>query len=333
MKYSGLTTLFIGLFFGYGVASARTVVKADSLELPASLSLPSLPDTLPAASVPLGNRHDYPEEKSDFPMWKGPFGPTWDSISAPYPDEVEWLRQAKFGFWVHFGPQAVGECGDWYARRLYQRDYPAYEAHLKKYGHPSQAGYKDVLRTWNPNKLDPAAYTRLFYEAGARYLFILGVHHDNYDLWNSRYQPWNSVNIGPHRDLLGEWATAIRRQGMHFGITFHHEYSWWWWQTAFECDSTGPYAGVPYDGRLVYESVRGKWWEPYPLQWLYGINLREYKTMDEFVNRPEEGIFTRHRDYARWYTTQWALRIEDAPEREQRAMRLNGLSHRITTGL
>ena len=97
MKYSGLTTLFIGLFFGYGVASARMVVKADSLELPASLSLPSLPDTLPAASVPLGNRHDYPEEKSDFPMWKGPFGPTWDSISAPYPDEVEWLRQAKFG--------------------------------------------------------------------------------------------------------------------------------------------------------------------------------------------------------------------------------------------
>lgn len=78
--------------------------------------------------------------------------------------------------------------------------------------------------------------------------------------------------------------------------------------------------------------------------------------MDEFVNRPEEGIFARHRDYARWYTTQWALRIEDAienttpilstpteihcnpfaayaPEREQRAMRLNGLSHRITTGL
>ena len=172
-----------------------------------------------------------------------------------------------------------------------------------------------MLRTWNPDKLDPAAYTRLFYEAGARYLFILGVHHDNYDLWNSRYQPWNSVNIGPHRDLLGEWATAIRRQGMHFGITFHHEYSWWWWQTAFECDSTGPYAGVPYDGRLVYESARGKWWEPYPLQWLYGINLREYKTMDEFVNRPEEGIFTRHRDYARWYTTQWALRIEDAIEK------------------
>lgn len=141
-------------------------------------------------------------------------------------------------------------------RRLYQRDYPAYEAHLKKYGHPSQAGYKDVLRTWNPDKLDPAAYTRLFYEAGARYLFILGVHHDNYDLWNSRYQPWNSVNIGPHRDLLGEWAiSGPPWQGMHFGITFHHEYCWWWWQTAFECDSTGPYAGVPYDGRLVYESA------------------------------------------------------------------------------
>ena len=71
MKYTCLLTLFVALFPGYGVASARMVVDTDSLELPASLSLPSLPDTLPAASVPLGNRHDYPEEKSDFPMWKG----------------------------------------------------------------------------------------------------------------------------------------------------------------------------------------------------------------------------------------------------------------------
>lgn len=317
MRHLRIATFVFPLLMAGAVAHATPspAMAPDTLLLPEALALPPLPDTLPAASVPLGDRRDYAEVKSDFPMWKGPFGPTWDSISAPYPEEVAWLRQAKFGFWVHFGPQAVGECGDWYARRLYQRDYPAYKAHLKKYGHPSQVGYKDVLRTWNPEHLDPEAYTRLFYEAGARYLFILGVHHDNYDLWNSRYQPWNSVNIGPHRDLLGEWAAAIRAQGMHFGITFHHEYTWWWWQTAFECDSTGPYAGVPYDGRLVYESAEGRWWEPYPLQWLYGINLREYKTMDEFVNRPEEGIFTRHQDYARWYTTQWALRIEDAIEK------------------
>lgn len=317
MKHLRIATFVFPLLMAGAVAQATPspAMASDTLLLPETLALPPLPDTLPAASVPLGDRRDYAEVKSDFPMWSGPFGPTWDSISAPYPEEVAWLRQAKFGFWVHFGPQAVGECGDWYARRLYQRDYPAYKAHLKKYGHPSQVGYKDVLRTWNPEHLDPEAYTRLFYEAGARYLFILGVHHDNYDLWNSRYQPWNSVNIGPHRDLLGEWAAAIRAQGMHFGITFHHEYTWWWWQTAFECDSTGPYAGVPYDGRLVYESAEGRWWEPYPLQWLYGINLREYKTMDEFVNRPEEGIFTRHQDYARWYTTQWALRIEDAIEK------------------
>ena len=80
---------------------------------------------------------------------------------------------------------------------------------------------------------------------------IQGVHHDNYDLWNSRYQPWNSVNIGPKRDLLREWADACHKHGMRYGVTFHHEYTWWWWQTAFCSDKTGDKAGVPYDGATL----------------------------------------------------------------------------------
>ena len=73
------------------------------------------------------------------------------------------------------------------------RDYHAYRNHLKRYGHPSDIGYKDVLRTWNPTNLDPERLTELYQKAGARFLMIQGVHHDNYDLWNSRYQPWNSI--------------------------------------------------------------------------------------------------------------------------------------------
>ena len=73
------------------------------------------------------------------------------------------------------------------------RDYHAYRNHLKRYGHPSEIGYKDVLRTWNPTNLDPKRLTELYQKAGARFLMIQGVHHDNYDLWNSRYQPWNSI--------------------------------------------------------------------------------------------------------------------------------------------
>ena len=149
---------------------------------------------------------------------------------------------------MHFGPQSAGESGDWYARNLYKEEHHAYKNHLKRYGHPSEVGYKDVLRTWNPTKLDPERLTALYQKAGARFLMIQGVHHDNYDLWNSRYQPWNSVNIGPKRDLLREWVDACHKHNMHYGVTFHHEYTWWWWQTAFGSDKSGDKAGVPYDG-------------------------------------------------------------------------------------
>ena len=94
-------------------------------------------------------------------------------------------------------------------------------------------------------KLDPAKLTEIYKDAGARFLMIQGVHHDNFDLWNSHYQPWNSVNLGPKRDLLGEWAKACRAEGMRFGVTFHHEYTWWWWQTAFGSDKEAPRPARP----------------------------------------------------------------------------------------
>jgi alpha-L-fucosidase len=266
----------------------------------------------------MGRTQDFEEVQLDLPIADGPFQPTWASIEANYPGTPAWLREAKFGIWVHFGPQAAGESGDWYARNLYKQGHPAYENHLRRYGHPSQVGYKEVLRDWNPTQLDPERLTKLYHRAGARFLMIQGVHHDNFDLWNSKYQPWNSVNLGPHRDLLREWTDACRKQGMYYGVTFHHEYTWWWWQTAFGCDSVGPYAGVPYDGHLTKEDGVGQWWEGLDPQQLYGIDLREYETVAEKAaspwSPPKSGIFSRHTDYARHYATQWAQRMMDVVE-------------------
>ena len=144
---------------------------------------------------------------------------------------------------------------------------------------------------------------------------IQGVHHDNFDLWNSHYQPWNSVNLGPKRDLIGEWAKACRADGMRFGVTFHHEYTWWWWQTAFGSDKEGDKKGVPYDGNLTLADGKGKWWEGLDPRLLYGIDLREYKGVAKAAytdwSPPPAGIFTNHLDYAKWYATQWALRMMD----------------------
>jgi alpha-L-fucosidase len=304
------------------INTAILLLSTLSLGMNAQKSLlppfPSISAKQPIDSVTMGDWKTFPEMKLDIPIAPGPFEPTWESIEKNYPGEPAWLREAKFGIWVHFGPQSAGESGDWYARNLYKPEKKAYQNHLKRFGHPSEVGYKEVLRDWNPTKLDPAALTKIYEDAGARFLMIQGVHHDNYDLWNSKYQPWNSVNIGPKRDLIAEWAKACRADGMHFGVTFHHEYTWWWWQTAFGTDKEGDKKGVPYDGNLTLADGKGKWWEGYDPRLLYGIDLREYKGVEKKAHEDwspaPAGIFTNHLDYAKWYTTQWALRMMDVVE-------------------
>ncbi len=307
-------TIIVLLSLSYTLCFAQTKNSTLPDKLP---QIPDISKLQKENSFPMGNLDSMAEIKLyDLPNASGPYKPTWESIEKNYPGEPAWLRDAKFGIWVHFGPQAAGESGDWYARKIYQNNTKAYENHQKKYGHPSVNGYKEVLRDWNPKKLDPSALTKIYQDAGARYLVIQGVHHDNFDLWNSHYQPWNSVNLGPKRDLIGEWAKACRAADMHFGITFHHEYTWWWWQTAFGCDTIGDKKGIPYDGNLTLKDGKGKWWEGLDPRLLYGVNLREYKGVIDAANSkwspPPAGIFKNHLPYAKWYATQWALRMMDA---------------------
>jgi len=312
-----LFLFIVAMAFNLNAQNPIVQIKSNVYSAPYA-PIPEITAKQPTDSVTMGDWKSFPEMILDIPIAEGPFEPTWESIEKNYPGEPAWLREAKFGIWVHFGPQSAGESGDWYARNLYKSDNIAYKNHLKRYGHPSEVGYKEVLRDWNPTKLDPAALTKIYEDAGARFLMIQGVHHDNYDLWNSKYQPWNSVNIGPKRDLIGEWAKACRAEGMHFGVTFHHEYTWWWWQTAFGSDKEGDKKGVPYDGNLTLADGKGKWWEGYDPRLLYGIDLREYKGVTKAANSgwspPPAGIFTNHLDYAKWYTTQWALRMMDVVE-------------------
>ncbi len=309
-------TIFSALLVCMSAMTMAQSYKSDKNGLILDKSmLPSIPavNSKPVNTEKMGDINAFDEVQIDLPITDGPFKPTWESIEANYPGTPEWLREAKFGIWVHFGPQAAGESGDWYARNLYKEEHHAYQNHLKRYGHPSEVGYKDVLHAWNPTKLNPEALTRLYQKSGARFLMIQGVHHDNYDLWNSKFQPWNSVNIGPKRDLLREWADACRKYNMRYGVTFHHEYTWWWWQTAFGSDKTGDKAGIPYDGHLTLEDGKGKWWEGYDPRLLYGVDLREYESVDANAHTgwspPKDGIFQNHLDYANWFAKQWALRM------------------------
>src|SRR5436305_953916 len=176
----------------------------------------------------------------------GPFTTNDESFkSYTCPD---WFRDAKFGIWAHWGPSSAIGDGDWYARNMYIQSNPQYEYHLKTYGHPSKFGYKDTIPLWKAERFDPAALIRRYAAAGAKYFVSMGVHCDNFDLWNSRNHRWNSVRMGPKRDIVTEWRDAARSAGLRFGVSEHVLASYNWWQTNKGADKQGPYAGVPYDG-------------------------------------------------------------------------------------
>jgi alpha-L-fucosidase len=174
------------------------------------------------------------------------FLPTRESLkSYRIPD---WFRDAKFGIWSHWGPQSAIEQGDWYARKMYLQGTDQYWYHCETYGHPSKVGYKDLVNIWKADKWDPDHLISLYKKAGAKYFFSMGVHHDNFDLWNSKYTRWNAVNMGPHKDVVGMWAAAARKQGLRFGVSEHLWISYKWFSVSHTSDATGPLAGVSYDG-------------------------------------------------------------------------------------
>jgi len=211
------------------------------------------------------------------PMATGKFQPTWESLGQY--KIPEWFRDAKFGIWAHWGPQCEPEAGDWYARNMYFQKDGKYRFHLAHYGHPSEFGFKDVINFWKAEKWDPEKLLALYKGAGVQYFMALANHHDNFDNWDSKYQLWNSVCVGPHKDLIAGWAKAARDNGLKFGVSVHAARAWSWYEPAQGADKEGPLAGVPYDGKLTKADGKGKWWDGLDPQDLYAQNHTPGKKM------------------------------------------------------
>jgi alpha-L-fucosidase len=209
-------------------------------------------------------------QEANEPMETGLFEPTWKSLEQY--KVPEWFRNAKFGIWAHWGPQCQPEQGDWFARFMYAEGSREYKWSIENQGHPSEYGFKDVCNAWKAEKWDPDALVKLYKKAGARYFFAMANHHDNFDMWDSKYQPWNSVKIGPHKDIIDGWAKAARKNGLYFGTSIHASHAWRFYETAQGADKTGPKAGIPYDGRLTKADGKGKWWDGLNPQDLYAQN-------------------------------------------------------------
>jgi alpha-L-fucosidase len=237
------------------------------------------------------------------PVAAGPYSPDWKALSRIY-TVPEWWRDAKFGTWAHWDPQSMPDQGDWYSRGLYQEGHPQYNFHVKHFGHPSEYGYKDICHNWVIDRWNPNELMDLSVEMGAHYFMAMGVHHDNFDCWDSAYQPWNSVRVGPKVDVVGTWEKAARQHGLRFGIGFHNSPGRTWGQfmpVRYTSDKKGPKQGVPYDALQTILDGKGKWWEGMDPVDLYGPVHNDKDPLhspfaNQFMWRVDDAVAKYHPD-------------------------------------
>lgn len=203
---------------------------------------------------------------------------SWEALQKQY-EFPKWYTDARFGIWATVGPQSVPRLGGgWYARHMFMEDVGgqqfgrnAYSYHKKTFGHPSQKGFIEVINRWKAERLDTDALVKYFKSMGARYVVVHANHHDHYDNFDSSHHPWNSVKTGPHKDIVGLFEKSARKYGLRFGVSSHDDRMLRWWLPAFGADKSGPYKGIPYEGRMTKADGKGKWWEGLDPAQLYGL--------------------------------------------------------------
>jgi alpha-L-fucosidase len=237
-----------------------------------------------------------------FPVATGPYTADWTALGLAY-STPQWWRDAKFGAWAHWDPQSMPEQGDWYAYHMYQEGSADFNYNVAHFGDPSVYGYKDICKNWVVDLWDPNALMDLYVQMGAKFFMAMGAHHDNFDNFDSTYQPWNSVRVGVQKDMVGTWAPIARQKGLRFGIGFHNTPARTWGQwmpIRYTSDAKGPY-----DALLTTADGKGKWWEGMNPADLYGpkhsgdcsnnsCNNSAYGT--QFMYRVDDAINKYHPD-------------------------------------
>jgi alpha-L-fucosidase len=151
---------------------------------------------------------------------QGPFRADWESLQKY--EAPEWYRDAKFGIFIHWGVYSVPAfSNEWYPRNMYEPGFDAYTHHVATYGTQDKFGYKDFVPMFKAEHYDPAAWAELFKKAGAKYVVPVAEHHDGFAMYDSGVSDWTAKKMGPHRDLIGDLAKAVRAEGLHFGVSSH----------------------------------------------------------------------------------------------------------------
>ena len=220
------------------------------------------------------------------------YEPTWESLknyTVP-----EWYEDAKFGIFIHWGVYAVPAFGnEWYPRNMYLPGSKEFKHHVETYGPQAQFGYKDFIPQFTAAEFDPEGWARLFKEAGARYVVPVAEHHDGFAMYDCSFSRWNAARLGPKRDIIGELAEAVRRQGLVFGLSSHRAEHWWFFDggLTFESDVQQPRYGDFYGPARPHGAEwRSKDWQPRP----------DAKFLDDWLARSCE-LVDKYRPQLFWF--------------------------------
>jgi alpha-L-fucosidase len=209
------------VFLGMVISCGSSIAASSDSDSPTSSEPPERIDELwQAASRKFDSQRAVVLDHLNSVNEQGPFRPDWQSLRTY--EVPEWYKDAKFGIFIHWGVYSVPAFGsEWYPRDMYRKDSNEYKHHLARYGPVEKFGYKDFISMFKAERFDPVAWARLFAAAGARYVIPVFEHHDGFAMYDSGLSDWTAAKMGPHRDLDGELARAIRAQGLRLGASFH----------------------------------------------------------------------------------------------------------------
>lgn len=160
---------------------------------------------------------------------QGPYEASWESLKKY--QIPTWYQDAKFGIFIHWGLYSVpGFESEWYPRNMYMEGSDDFKHHVEEYGPQSEFGYKDFIPQFKAEHFDPNAWAELFQKAGAKYVIPVAEHHDGFPMYDCGFTDWSAAKMGPKRDIVGELAQAVRKQGLHFGASSHRAEHWFFFE-------------------------------------------------------------------------------------------------------
>lgn len=169
---------------------------------------------------------------------QGPYKASFESFTQY--EIPAWYQDAKFGIFIHWGVYSVPAYnGEWYPRKMYRDEQwsDEKEYHAKTWGPQTEFGYKDFVPMFKAENFDADQWLQIIKDSGARYIVPVAEHHDGFSMYDNSYTRWDSVEMGPKRDIIAELKVASEKAGIHFGVSSHRAENWWFFDGGREMPS------------------------------------------------------------------------------------------------